>query len=105
VLDATFSTAAGVCAGQTLAAHPRAIFLAIECRCSPAVARTRIVSRANAGGDASEVRPEVLEKQLGRWEPWPTALPQVQIDTEQPLAEQVQAVMTELSRSVTAEAN
>jgi aminoglycoside phosphotransferase family enzyme/predicted kinase len=98
VLDATFGTAADVHAVQTLAHDRQALFLAIECRCDPEVARERITKRLQAGTDASEARPEVYDQQRSRWEQWPAEIPQLVVDTQQPLAAQSQAVVAELSR-------
>jgi predicted kinase len=98
VLDATFSTTANAQAAHDLAQDQRAVFLAIECRCPPEVARQRIAGRHTAGGDASEARPEVYEKQRSCWEEWPGAIPHLLVDSQQPLAVQLQAVMAELSR-------
>lgn len=97
VLDGTFSTVAGIQEAKRVATHLRSRFLAVECVCSPQVARQRIERRLAEGRDASEVRPELHAVQRSRWEPRPESIPQIQVDTEQPLAEQVRQVVQTLA--------
>jgi aminoglycoside phosphotransferase family enzyme/predicted kinase len=99
VLDGTFSTVDSVLETSAIAEHPRAVFLAVECVCPPEVARGRIERRLAAGRDASEARPELHEIQRSRWESWPEALPQIQVDTRQPLAQQASCVTAALRAS------
>jgi uncharacterized protein len=54
VLDGTFSTVDSVQHTRSVAKHPRAVFLAVECVCPPEVARERIERRLAEGRDASE---------------------------------------------------
>jgi aminoglycoside phosphotransferase family enzyme/predicted kinase len=89
VLDGTFATAESVRRAEQLAVQRRALFLAVECVCSPEVARARIERRLAEGRDASEARPELHRVQQARWEPWPETTTQLQVNTEQPIHEQV----------------
>lgn len=98
VMDATFSSAGNVREAMAVAEHPHAIALCVECQCRPEVARQRIEERLQQGTDASAARPELHEQQQRQWQPWPATLPQCQIDTERPLAEQVAAVLAELAQ-------
>jgi aminoglycoside phosphotransferase family enzyme/predicted kinase len=102
VLDGTFSTVDSVLETSAIAERPRAVFLAVECVCPPEVARGRIERRLAAGRDASEARPELHEIQRSRWESWPEALPQIQVDTRQPLAQQASCVTAALRASFAA---
>jgi aminoglycoside phosphotransferase family enzyme/predicted kinase len=96
VLDGTFSTLDLLQRARQLATHPRGKFLAIECVCQPEVARARITQRLTEGQDASEARPEIHDLQRARWEAWPDDVPQVRVDTERPLAEQVECTLAAL---------
>jgi hypothetical protein len=57
------------------------------------MAERRIRERLAAGRDASESRPELVAIQRARWEAWPADVSQVAIDTEVPLARQVEGVL------------
>ena len=98
VLDGTFSMAEPAIAAHRLAQDSNANFLAIQCHCRPEVARQRIANRQSAGSDASEALPEFHRRQRMVWEPWRSAMPQTQIDTESTLAAQTEAVAAELRR-------
>jgi uncharacterized protein len=97
VLDGTFSTLDMLQKAQKLAVDPRSGFLAIECVCRPEVARERISQRLAAARDVSDARPEIHDIQRTRWEPWPAGVPQVRIDTEQPINKQVEQVIAALA--------
>lgn len=97
VIDGTFSTQEMLRKSQQLAVQPRSLFLAVECVCPPEVAHWRISKRLTQGEDASEARPEIHDLQRQRWEAWPTEIPQIRIDTEQPLSQQVDQVVAALS--------
>jgi aminoglycoside phosphotransferase family enzyme/predicted kinase len=97
VLDGTFSTSEMLEKARQLATDPKSAFLAIECICRPEVARERISRRLAEGRDASDARPEVYEIQRTRWETWPENVPQIRIDTEQPLPKQVEQVLAALT--------
>jgi hypothetical protein len=43
--------------------------------------------------DASDARPEIHDLQRSRWQTWPSEIPQIRIDTQQPLAAQVEQVV------------
>lgn len=96
VLDGTFSTLEMLSKAQRLAADPRSIFLSVECICRPEVAHQRISRRLAQGRDASDARPEIHDLQRQRWETWPERIPQVRLDTEQPLDKQVEQVVVAL---------
>jgi aminoglycoside phosphotransferase family enzyme/predicted kinase len=96
VLDGTFSTAKLLRQAKALASDPRSIWLAIECVCPAELARQRIRHRLSLGRDPSDARPEVHEVQQQRWEPWPSDVTHIRVDTTQPLQEQVQQVVVQL---------
>jgi uncharacterized protein len=96
VLDGTFSTRAMLSQARALATGPHSTFLSIECVCRPEVARERIGQRLAADRDASEARPEIHDVQRLRWESRPADVPQVRVDTEQPLNTQVEQVIAAL---------
>lgn len=100
VLDGTFSTLDLLCQAQQLTTNLCGSFLAIECVCRPEIAQERISRRLTEGRDASDARPEIYDIQRMRWESWPTHVPQVRVDTELPLEEQVTCVMAELSARI-----
>lgn len=97
VLDATFGNAANLLAARAIAANPQALFLAIECHCSPEVARQRILDRRKTGSDASEANLTVFEQQQASRDPWPNDVQPCRVDTEQPLANQVRQVLDALA--------
>jgi len=97
VLDGTFSALAPFRQAQALAADAGSRFFAVECVCRSEVAHARIARRLAAGQDASQARPEIHDQQRDQWETWPTDIPQVRIDTEQPLAAQIAQVFAALS--------
>lgn len=97
VLDGTFCTVESLQRARKLAADPSSTFLAIECVCPREIARDRISRRLAAGHDASDAGPEVHESQRNRWEAWPAEVPQVRVDTEQPLQQQVEQVFAALA--------
>jgi aminoglycoside phosphotransferase family enzyme/predicted kinase len=96
VLDGTFSSVDLLSKARQLAADSRSAFLAIECVCRPEVAHQRISQRQAEGRDASDAQPEIHDIQRMRWETWPAAVPQVSIDTEQPLKQQLEQVIARL---------
>jgi len=96
VLDGTFAIGKSLRQAEALASDPRRIYLAIECVCPADLARQRIRHRLSVGRDPSDARPELHEVQQRRWEPWPTDEMHVQIDTTQPLQQQVQQVVVQL---------
>jgi aminoglycoside phosphotransferase family enzyme/predicted kinase len=96
ILDATFSTRASILDGSTLAADRASLFLAIECTCRPETSRERIALRRARGSDASEATADVYEQQRQTWEKWPSHVPQCQVDTEQPVHNQVARVIETL---------
>jgi aminoglycoside phosphotransferase family enzyme/predicted kinase len=102
VLDGTFSTEGLLRKVNDLAANPRSYFLAIECICRPGVARERIGQRLAEGRDASDARPEIHDIQRMRWEQWPANIPQLQVDSEQPLPQQVESVIAALTNILNA---
>ncbi len=100
VLDGTFSTPDILRQAQAVARASNSALLAVECVCRPEVARERIVRRLAEGHDASDARPEIHDLQRLRWEAWPADVPQVRVDTEQPLIEQVACVLSALSHQI-----
>jgi aminoglycoside phosphotransferase family enzyme/predicted kinase len=96
VLDGTFATLDLLRQAQQLTANPRGAFLAIECRCRPQIAYERISRRLTEGRDASDARPEIYDIQRMRWEAWPADVPQVHVDTEEPMSVQIECVLASL---------
>lgn len=99
VLDGTYSAQEQLKQAHELAADSRRRFLAIQCDCRAEVAQERIRRRLAAGHDASDARPELHEVQRLRWQAWPADIPQVRVDTEQPLPQQVEQVIAALRRA------
>jgi aminoglycoside phosphotransferase family enzyme/predicted kinase len=97
VLDGTFSTIDALAQAQRLAGESNSELLAIECFCRPETAQERIRRRLADGSDASQARPEIHVLQKEQWQPWPADIPQVRIDTEQPLEKQIEQVMAALA--------
>jgi hypothetical protein len=97
VLDGTFSSEASIRSAAQIASRPRSLLLAIECVCPAEVARERIRRRQAAGRDESDARPELHEQQLQSWQPWPAEVPQVKIDTQADLSQQLGLVFRELA--------
>jgi len=100
VLDGTFSTLEAFRRAQQVVADSRSVFFAIECVCRPEVAHERISRRLAEGHAVSDARPEIHDIQRMRWQLWPAAIPQVRIDTEQPLDKQVEQVVVALAREI-----
>ncbi|WP_425616687.1 AAA family ATPase [Anatilimnocola sp. NA78] len=100
VLDGTFRYSAVLDAARHLAHSTGARFLAIECTCPVPVAKARIVQRLDAGRDASRATTGVYESQLRNWVPWPTKIPQCQVDTTEPLPQQLHEVFAGLNSAV-----
>ena len=97
ILDGTFSSAPLLRAARSIAKHPRACFLAVECVCAPDVAVSRIRRRLSERTDTSEARPEVYERQQQRWEPCPSNFSQCRVNSEQPLDVQIAQVASALN--------
>jgi uncharacterized protein len=97
VLDGTFSTLDLLRKARELAVDLRSVFLAIECVCQPETAHERIKQRVAEARDVSDARPEIHDIQRMRWESWPADIPQVRIDTEQPLNKQVEQIIAALA--------
>jgi aminoglycoside phosphotransferase family enzyme/predicted kinase len=100
ILDGTFSTVTSFDRAKKLAIDPISVFVGVECVCRPEVAHQRISQRLAEGRDASQARPEIHDFQRMRWEAWPAVAEQVRIDTERPLAEQVQRVTAKLKQLI-----
>ena len=96
VLDGTFAADKLLRQAKSLASDPNCIWLAIECVCPTELVRQRIRHRLSLGRDPSDARPEVHEAQRQRWEPWPSDVIQIRVDTTQPLEHQVQQVVAKL---------
>ncbi len=97
ILDGTFSFAEHLQQARALTADSRSLFLAIECICDAQTARERIERRLAAHADASEADSHVYEMQRQNRQLWPTDLPSIQIDTEQPLKTQLEQAIAKLA--------
>lgn len=97
VLDGTFSTHEMLRSAQAVIKQPQTIFLAIQCVCRKELAMERIGVRLAEGQDASDARAEIHEMQHMQWETWPADVPQIQVDTEQPIDAQVEGVLQTLA--------
>jgi aminoglycoside phosphotransferase family enzyme/predicted kinase len=100
VLDGTFATIESLRAVERAATSPNRVFLAVECFCRPEVATARIGIRLSEGRDASEASPELHAIQRLRWETWPSDIPQIRIDTEQPRQTQLSQVLEKLAQQL-----
>ena len=100
VLDGTFSSSDLITGASELAARGQAVFLAVECVCSEEAAHQRIRQRLADGQDASDARPKIHDVLRQRWQPWPPSVPQVRVDTEQPLEAQLASVFAALQTAV-----
>lgn len=100
ILDGTFSTAGAIERAWSLAAGEESVFLGVQCICRPEVAYQRLRGRQKEGRDASDAGPAVYDALRESWQPWPAEMPQVQVDTEQPLGRQVQQVLCELAAAI-----
>lgn len=99
ILDATFSMANRISQARQVAGEQVQDFLGIECVCRPEVAHQRIAGRLARGTDASDATPETHDRQRQNWEAWPADIPQIRVDTEQPLERQVDEVCRALRRN------
>ena len=97
VMDATFADPQHLHAAWALSQEPHSRFLAIECHCPLALIRERIESRRLLGTDASEATLKVLEAQRIARQAWPAAIPQLSVDTSQPLTHQAATVIARLA--------
>lgn len=97
VLDGTFGSNQSFTGAAKVATQPDAMLLALECVCPPEIAHERIRQRLAEGNDPSEARPELNRQQQQEWEAWQADIPQVRIDTVEPLDAQVQRVIALLS--------
>jgi len=100
ILDGTFLTAAWLDRASQLAAKRNSEFLVVRCVCPDDVARKRIADRAATGGDPSEARPELYDRQKAELRPCPDQLPCVEVDTTVSLETQVHAVIAKLRCAV-----
>ncbi len=100
VLDATFAEADQLRASEQIKTMPRAEFLAIKCVCSHEVALRRIEQRQQANQDASEADARVYEQQRTLFQPWSVEVPQVEVNTEVALEEQVGNVLEVLRSQI-----
>jgi predicted kinase len=98
VLDGTFAEHAQLNAARSIGSQSGHLPFAIECVCRPETARERIARRLAAGRDASDATPALRDLQSQRWQPWTADIPQVRIDTEQPLERQLEAVVAALRK-------
>ena len=96
ILDGTFASTSVLRAARSVAKHPRACFLAVECVCPRDLALKRIHQRLLARTDVSDARPEIHEQQQQFWESWPSNIPQCRVDSEQPLDTQIAQVVSAL---------
>jgi predicted kinase len=99
MLDGTFSNAENIDSTRGLLHSSKGPALYVECQCRPFVALSRIRQRQDLGADPSEATLEVYEQQQEQWEQWPALLPQLRVDTEQPLEVQIAAVISRLALS------
>jgi predicted kinase len=78
VLDASWAREPARTAARQLARESGAHLTELCCTCPPEVAASRITARRAAGGDSSEVTPEIASRLAKERDDWPTATP---IDT------------------------
>jgi aminoglycoside phosphotransferase family enzyme/predicted kinase len=100
VLDGTFLSTAMVQQARELAEHWDAAIVVAECHCPQDEAARRIAQRLQTGASLSEARPEFYRRQLEEWEPVPSAVPTLRVDTMQPFPLQQKAVFDKLGAVV-----
>lgn len=98
VLDATYERAELVSKVESIAAQAKGVFLAMECVCPAEVAVERIGRRQAEGRDASQADEAVYRQQHRAREAWPAAVSRAEIDTRNPIAEQVDQVIARLAQ-------
>ncbi len=86
ILDATFHRAAQLAPVLALAERHSARIAVIECCARDDLVRERLAARAKDRGDISDGNWEIYRKQKELFEPFPAALPYLQLDTEPPPA-------------------
>ncbi len=100
VLDGTFLSTEMVQQARALAEQWEAAMLVVECHCPQEEAMRRIEQRLHSGTSVSEARPEFFRRQLDEWEPVPSAVALLRVDTTQPFPLQEQAVFDKLGAMV-----
>ncbi len=98
VLDGTFLSARVRNEAAALARGHGAELLAIRCQCDDEVARQRIERRRQTATALSEARPELLDRQRAEEEPDPPGFVSLEIDTTQPLKEQLERIRHHFGR-------
>lgn len=94
VLDATYEQPAQIERAIDAAQAANTGYVAIRCTCPPEVAQRRIRGRRAAGTDASQADEAVFARQHQMRASWPAHVRQMEVDTTQPLAEQVNQVIS-----------
>ncbi|HVU89918.1 MAG TPA: AAA family ATPase, partial [Pirellulales bacterium] len=102
ILDGTFLAAELLRRAAAMGNDARAAVLVVRCHCPDEVARTRVAARLAAGGDLSEARPELFDRQRLALEAVADGIANVEVDTTRSLAEQVAAVIERLRSLVAA---
>lgn len=98
VLDGTFLSRRTIEEAQTLAHRHEAELLVVRCVCSEKIVRQRIAARAASAESLSEARPELLAAQQAEVEAPPQGVPVLEVDTTEPLAEQLSQVIRSLAQ-------
>lgn len=87
ILDATFHRAAPRAAVLEMAERCGAAVVVIDCHARDDLVRERLVSRAAARNDASDGNWQIYLKQKELFEPFPSGLARLELDTELPVAQ------------------
>ncbi len=100
ILDGTFVTCGLRDRVYDLASRYHAVPLLVQCTCARQMAYARILARAESGQGESEARAELYDLQARELEPAWSDEPAIIVDTTQAMSQQLQAVYSELRRSL-----
>ena len=99
VLDGAFLTRDLIEEALQLAERHRATPLVVDCTCPAETAAARIAERAARGMSLSEAQAATHARQCEQIDPVPPAVPQLQVDTSQPLPSLVEPILRALGRA------
>lgn len=97
VVDASFLARAQRERARELGARWQVPTLFVHCECPREVALERLAARWREGRDPSQGRPELYDRQAALWEPDPPSQASLTLETREPLATLVAAVVARLA--------
>jgi predicted kinase len=100
ILDGTFLSTPLKARALSIAAKHRAIAVHLHCVCPEQIALDRIARRQQVGESLSAARPELLDLQRREQEPDPSGLRRLDVDTTQPMDDQVRQSCEFLAKSL-----